>query len=72
MRKVSRGLIGLGSLFELGGTWSGRLMSREDLALGRVSVGTCPLTDLETLDELGRDSPASVNMMSSSVGNDYP
>ena len=72
MRKVSRGLIRLRSLFKLGVTWSGSLMSREDLTLGRVSVGTCRLGELEALDELGRDSPASVNMMSSRVGTDFP
>ncbi len=72
MRKVSRGFIRLGSSFELGLTWSGSLMSREDLTLGRISVGTSRLRELEALDELGRDSPASVNMMSSRVGNDFP
>ena len=72
MRKVSRGLIRLRSLFKLGVTWSGSLMSREDLTLGRMSVGTCRLRELEALDELGRDSPASVNMMSSRVRCDFP
>ena len=72
MRKVSRGLIRLGSLVELGVTWSGSLMSREDFTLGRISVGTSRVRDLEALDELGRDSPASVNMMNSRVGNDFP
>ena len=47
-------------------------MSREDLTLGRISVGTSRLRELEALDELGRDSPASVNMMNSRVGNDFP
>ena len=70
-RQVSRGLIRLGSLFELGVTWSGSLMSREDTS-GRVSVGTCRLRELEALDESGRDSPASVNMMSSRVRCDFP
>ena len=47
-------------------------MSREDLTLGRISVGTSRLRELEALDELGRDSLVSVNMMSSRVGNDFP
>ena len=72
MRKVSRGFIRLGSSFELGVTWSGSLMSREDLTLGRISVGTSRVRDLEALDELGRDSPASVNMMSSRARSDFP
>ena len=46
-------------------------MSREDTS-GRVSVGTCRLRELEALDESGRDSPASVNMMSSRVRCDFP